>query len=494
MRFRLLMGGMMTLVAATTFAAERPSFLVIMTDDQRYDAMGVVQREQGEEARFPWLNTPNMDRLADQGTRFRNAFFVCSLCAPSRAAFLTGRYNHANGIINNRTPLPDDMTTYASLLRDAGYRTAYVGKWHMGVQRGKRPGFDESASYVGQGRYIDCPFEIDGETTATSGWVDDVATDYAIGFLERQSAPGESPFLLVLGYKTPHGPRTREAVPDRLAHLYADAAAKRAVNADDPPPWRDDPEYLEAVDRFQKSVSEYLRRRGEGAGRVDARRLPGEREKGKGPGDWQEGRGEEGKRAYFQLLNGVDENLGRLLDTLEKTGLSANTVVVFASDNGYFWGEHGLATKRAAYEDSIRMPFVVRMPGQRNGATVDAMTLNIDLAPTILDLAGVSRPASMQGRSLREFLQGRTPGDWRTAFLYEYFREDPFPTPTMFAVRTDSAKLIRYPGHEDWTELYDLLADPHEMTNLVDDPAHADLLSRMRAEFQRQSEQLGLNR
>src|SRR5689334_16448581 len=163
----------------------RPNFIFIYTDDQRWDAMGVVQREQGDRARFPWLRTPNMDRLAAEGVRFRNAFAVNALCAPSRASFLTGTYGHVNGIVNNHTPFPVDSVTHAALLRRAGYRTGYVGKWHMDGQRGQRPGFDFSASFVGQGRYVDCPFEVDGKETPTKGWVDDVSTDYAVRFLRE---------------------------------------------------------------------------------------------------------------------------------------------------------------------------------------------------------------------------------------------------------------------------------------------------------------------
>src|SRR4051794_36098195 len=177
---------------------KRPNFLFVYTDDQRYDAMGVVQAEQGEKGRFPWFKTPNMDRLARGGVRFRNAFVVNSLCAPSRASFLTGCYGHVNGVVNNHTPFPAENVTFATLLRKAGYATAYVGKWHMDGQRGPRPGFDFSASFVGQGRYVDCPVEVNGQETATRGWVDDVGTDLALRFLREHRG---RPFLLVVGFK-----------------------------------------------------------------------------------------------------------------------------------------------------------------------------------------------------------------------------------------------------------------------------------------------------
>ena len=190
--------------------------------------MGVVQREQGERARFPWLKTPNMDRLASEGVRFRNAFVVNSLCAPSRASFLTGRYGHFNGVVNNHTPFPADNVTHARLLQQAGYRTAYVGKWHMGSQHGQRPGFDYSASFIGQGRYVDCPFEINGKETPTKGWVDDVSTDFAIQFIREQK---DQPFLLAVGFKSAHGPFDP---PDRLKDAYAGEVARPVPNLNEP--------------------------------------------------------------------------------------------------------------------------------------------------------------------------------------------------------------------------------------------------------------------
>src|SRR5437667_8147118 len=209
---------------AISAAERKPNFLFIYTDDQRWDAMGVVQREQGERARFPWFQTPNMDRLAAEGVRFRNAFVTLSLCAPSRTSFLTGRYNHLNGVANNHTPFPTNNVTHASLMRAAGYTTAYIGKWHMDSQRGQRPGFDYSASFIGQGKYWDCPFEINGQTTTTSGWVDDVATDFAIEFLKQHR---DQPFSIVVGLKAPHGPCQP---PDRAKDRFADATARPVPN------------------------------------------------------------------------------------------------------------------------------------------------------------------------------------------------------------------------------------------------------------------------
>jgi arylsulfatase A-like enzyme len=421
-----------------------PNIVFMYADDQRWDAMGVVQREQGDRARFPWFQTPNMDRLAAEGLRFRNTFVVNSLCAPSRAIFLTGRYSHLNGVANNHTPFPVDNVTHASLLRQAGYVTGYVGKWHMDNQSGQRPGFDWSASFVAHGRYFDCPVEVNGVSTPTQGWVDDVSTDYAIDFLRKHKA---RPFLLVLGFKSPHGPFQP---PERAQNRFAGAEARPPVNADALPAYR-------AVGRPRKKAKTGA---SQGTQPVNLN--------------------------YFRCISAVDDNVGRVLQTLDELKLTDDTLVIYTSDNGYYLGEHGLGDKRSAYDESLRIPFVVRYPKLGRGRLIDPMVLNLDLAPTLLDFAGVRIPPSMQGRSWRGLAEGR-PSDWRKAFFYCYFYERGFNTPTVEAVRTETAKLIKYPGHDDWTELFDLKADPYERKNLVRAPNAKGLLAQLEAEFARQA-------
>ncbi|MEO6246341.1 MAG: sulfatase [Opitutaceae bacterium] len=427
--------------------ATRPNFLFVYTDDQRWDAMGVVQREHGGKARFPWFKTPAMDRLATEGVRFRNAFVTLSLCAPSRAVFLSGRYNHLNGVINNETPFPVDSATHASVMRAAGYTTAYFGKWHMGTQSGQRPGFSHSASFVGQGKYVDCPFEIDGQLTPTTGWVDDISTDYAIEFMKQHR---DQPFSVVVGFKSPHVPLVP---PDR---------AKVRFTGED---WRPVPN--------MRARAIYQAPPGPKAVPWDKRPT---------------------NLNYFRCISAIDDCLGRMLDALDRLGLAENTVVVFTSDNGYYQGEHGLGDKRSAYDESLRIPFVVRYPKLfTKGKTIDQMVLNLDLAPTFLDLAGVTAPPEMQGRSWTPLVAGKTAG-WRTAFFYEYFLESQYPgTPTTLALRTDTAKLITYPGHDEWTELFDLTTDPSEMNNLARDPAHRALLATVQAEFTRQQKDVAFH-
>ena len=422
---------------APVYAADRkPNFLFVYTDDQRWDAMGVVQREQGERARFPWFKSPNMDRLAAGGVRFRNAFVTLALCAPSRAAFLTGRYNHLNGITNNGTEFPTNSVTHASLLRAAGYRTAYIGKWHMADQRGQRPGFDYSASIIGHGRYNDCPVEINGVSTPTQGWLDDVSTDFAIDFMKQNK---DRPFAMVVGFKSPHSPRGGKNLPERLRNLYTNEISRTTPNMGVPAIYNSpDP----ATGKYAPGLAD------------NALHLD-----------------------YFRHVAGADENLGRMLDTLDALGLAEDTVVVYASDNGYFLGEHCLGDKRAIYEESLRIPMLVRYPRLfPKGQVIDEMVLNIDLAPTFLDLAGVPVHSEMQGVSWKALASGQKPANWRQSFLAECFKEQG-TTPTLVGIRTATEKLVRYKGRDEWTEVFDLALDPYEIKNRAADPAAKAKLS-----------------
>jgi arylsulfatase A-like enzyme len=432
----------------------RPNFLFIYTDDQRYDALSVVQKEQGDRARFPWFKTPNMDRIASEGVRFRNAFVVNALCAPSRAVFLTGRYNHFNGVASNFRPFPLTNVTHATLLREAGYTTAYVGKWHMDSQR-ERPGFDHHYSFIGHARYIDPMFIVDGKDTPTKGWIDDLSTDYAIDFLRNQKG-APKPWSLVVGFKSPHGPFDP---PARANDRFAGEQARTVPNLRSPVP------YLGGV-----------------PGRA-ARAATAAEEKV--PVNLN----------YFRCISAADDCVGRLLDALDEFGFTRNTMVIYTSDNGFYLGEHGLGDKRSAYDESLRIPFLVRYPAlgdAARGRVVDEMVLNLDLAQTFLDFANVPAPREMQGQSWRPLLEGR-PVEWRRSWFYEYFAEAQpgARVPDITAVRASDAKLIKYPSHDDWTELFDLKADPYEMTNLFHEAAHAELRGRMEKEHDRLAKSTG---
>jgi arylsulfatase A-like enzyme len=415
-------------VAAETHT--KPNFVFMYADDWRWDCLGVEQKERGDKGRFPWLETPRLDKLASEGVRFRNSFVVNSLCSPGRACVLTSRYSHLNGIIGNSTPMSSDTPTLGTQLKEAGYSTAYCGKFHMDSQRA-RPGFDYVASFIGQGKYNDCPIIFNVKEIETHGWIDYVSTDYAIQFIKQQK--NEKPFFLWLGFKSPHDHRGGENLPEKFRELYAGKKSRPVPNLDVPAIFRDKNEQLSAARQADRRY--------------------------------------EGHRAYMRHITAIDECVGRVLDALETAGHMDDTIIIVCSDNGYYLGEHGLGDKRSAYEESMRVPLLMRLPGPeaKRGVTSDAMVLNIDYAPTILDFAGASPLPNTQGRSLRPLVNGERPDSWRKAFFYEYFKEPQYTSPTVLAVRTDTEKLITYPGHEEWTEVFDLANDPYETTNLASD-------------------------
>ncbi|MCF7847589.1 MAG: sulfatase-like hydrolase/transferase [Kiritimatiellales bacterium] len=444
--------GFTLLSGMTLNAAERPNLLFVYTDDQRYDAFSTVQKEQGDKGRFPWFKTPHLDRLAAEGVRFRNAFVVNSLCSPSRAVNLSGRYNHLNGIASNFRDFPVDNVTHASLLRAAGYTTAYIGKWHMGNQKA-RPNFDYAASYIGHSHYFDSTFVVQGKPVETKGWIDDVATDYAIDFMEKQKG-AKKPWMMVLGFKTPHGPFDP---PKRAQDRFKGAEAKVVPNCTVPPPY--DARVQEKVARLKLGET-----------------MPT-------------------NLNYLRCVSAMDECLGRLMAALDENNLRENTVVIYTSDNGFYQGEHGLGDKRSAYEESLRVPFVVRYPAlgkAAQGRVCDQMVLNLDLVRSMLDFAGVEAPQEIQGRSWKPLLTKEV-ADWRSSWFYEYFAEAQRGSrvPDIKAVRTDTAKLITYTDHAEWTELFDLAADPYEINNLYNDSAHAGLRTEMERELARLSSETG---
>ncbi len=442
-----------------------PNIIFILTDDQRYDAVGCLGNP-------PWLKTPNMDRLVKEGLHLRNTFCTSSVCAPSRSSFLTGKYAHKTGVIHNQLEFPAENITFPRLLHDAGYETAFIGKWHMAQQNVRQPGFDRWVSFAGQGEYINPPMNIDGENLKISGYMTDLLNNFAIDFLKQKRV---KPFCLYLAHKAVHDPR--EPAP-RHAKLYANE------NYPLPPSARYDM-----------------------AGKPDCVREKSVLSKGQSfppdPEKWHED-----TRRYYRCLGAVDDGVGQILETLRETGKLSNTILIFAGDNGYFLGEHGLWDKRFAYEESMRILFVVYFPGMvKPGSVRDEMILNIDLAPTLLDLAGLPIPSYMQGKSFKPLLEGKTV-KWREDFFYRYHLEvdlakmsperkeafqnmwkrmDPGPllTPASMAVRTKQWKYITYPEIDEIDELYDLSNDRYEMKNLASDPKYADVVKRMKTRLAR---------
>lgn len=430
---------------------ERPNFIFIIADDMRWDAMGLVQKEQGKKARFPWLKTPNLDALASESVRFRNAMVATAVCSPSRAEYLTGRYGHFNGVANNQVFFPVDNLTYATELKKAGYTTGYIGKWHMKNQK-ERPGFDYFASYQGQGRYDDWFFLIDGVKTKTKGWIDDVSTNFAIDYINRDH---KQPFVLAVGYKSPHIPFVP---PARNKNLYAGEKVGPVPNF-----------YNEAIFKPEYNNPPNPETR-------DVQPL------------WA--------LDYFRCVTSIDENIGKLMAALDAKGLSENTVVIFTSDNGYYMGEHGLGDfmgdKRSAYEEALRVPLLVRYPKLKTAGKIsDELVLNLDLAPTLLEFAEVAIPKEIQGESWVKLLK-KPNKTHRKGFFYEYFFENKFSeTPTVLAYRTKTHKLITYPDHPEWVELYDLENDPFEIENLALSTKYKSLLSKMQKAFKKEQKAVG---
>jgi N-acetylglucosamine-6-sulfatase len=447
-------------VAAPTSAAPsspaRPNFVVIVADDMAY---GLI----GPSSRIPFLHLPNLDGLAARGVQFDNAFVTTSLCSPSRATLLSGLYAHTHGVIaNETTDLSDQIDTYPRILQRAGYDTAFIGKWHMDSRTDMpRPGFDRWVSFRGQGVYQDPMLNVDGKTVARTGYITDLLTQYAVDWLNQRTA---KPFLLILSHKAVHEPFTPAP---RHATAMADASFPEPASFedtfDDKPAWQ--------------------RRYVACGGQSDAfTRCPDPLPAALPQWPWPAH--ERWRLEYMRTLLALDDSVGSVVSTLAGRGLTGATYVVFLSDNGVFLGEHRLGDKRLAYEESMRVPLV--FGGADLAARhVNAAALNLDLAPTLVDLAGIAVPSNMQGRSLAGLLRG-TPSLPRDEFLYEYDTERPYPVvPDIFAVRTPTRKYVTYPGDPSEDELYDLATDPGEMVNLAARPEWVGVRTEMRARLQR---------
>jgi arylsulfatase A-like enzyme len=425
-------------------AAPRPNILLLVADDQRWDTLSC--------AGHATLETPHIDRLAAEGVRFTHAFVTTSICSISRASILTGRYGRSHGVGDFRTPLPPDLLAQSlpARLKEAGYRTGCLGKWGIGGAE-PREVFDTWRAWGGQGEYFET---IDGQQVHNSEFL----TRWAEEFLRADDG---RPWCLLVLYKSPHEPY----LPDPQ-----DAALFRDVTF--PPPQTGSPAHFDGLPQFI--------RESEGRRRL-LRDCPT-------PEAFQEF-----VRQYLRCIAGVDRSVGRIMAVLDELGEAQNTIVVYTSDNGFLLGEHGLSGKLLAYEESIRVPLVVcdpRLPEAVRGTIREELALNIDVAPTLLDLAGLPPGSGADGHSLRPLLEGSSSA-WRQDFFYEHHFANQGTIPRTEAVRTGQWKYIRYfdlePPHE---ELYDLAADPQETRNLAADAARADLLAELRGRHREYVESL----
>ena len=434
-----------------------PNFLFVMSDDHACHAISAYGSLLNQ--------TPHLDRLAGEGMRFDAAFCTNSICAPSRAAILTGTYNHRNGVTTLDAPLDNGLWTFPQALQAAGYQTALFGKWHLGHGRGADPsGFDKWRILPGQGHYHNPVFlEADGVVVERGGYVTDLITDDCIDYLDGRDR--SKPFALLCHHKAPH--RSWEPAP-RHFDLYDD------VEMPYPPTFTDDldgrAEVVQAVKMRMMDLDPIIDLKSPvppGLDREEEIR-------------W---RYQRYIKEYLRVVAAIDESVGRLLDYLDDDGIADNTVVVYTSDQGFFLGDHGWFDKRLMYEESLAMPLLVRYPDMIAAQSVCAdIVVNVDFAPTILELAGVEPPGDLQGTSAVPLLEGNAPEDWQDSMYYRYWmHNDPSHScPAHFGIRTRTHKLICYyndpmgqPGASgpsnpvEW-ELFDLVADPHEVINLID--------------------------
>ena len=465
----------------------RPNILFIMSDDHAAHAISTYGSRVN--------HTPGMDRLAEGGLRLDNCHCTNSICTPSRATILTGQYGHITGVtewqsLDNRRPIQ-----MQKLLGAAGYQTAIYGKWHLGhgmtntvwrnsgMTGDERPsdpaGFDDWCVLPGQGLYHDPVFHtLDGEITI-EGYASDIITDLSLDWLAGKR-DADRPFFLCVHHKAPHRPWEPG---DRYRHLFEGEELPL------PETFNDDYAGRPAAEAARMRVMGDLND-------VDVKGPPPEGLAGDELANWYYQRY---MKDYLRCVASVDASVGRVLDYLDETGLAENTIVIYTSDQGFFLGDHGWYDKRFIYEESLRMPFLIRFPAEiPSGSTRDEIVTNTDFAPTLLDYAGVEIPAEMQGVSARSVFRGDPPADWQQSLYYRYWNNGGHGVMGHYGVRTRTHKLIYYcdPLPEDekqggrfavepYWELYDLVADPRELRNVYDDPAYADVQAELLAGLNR---------
>jgi arylsulfatase A-like enzyme len=458
-------------------SSERPNIIFVFTDDHATHALSAYGSEINE--------TPNLDRLADEGTLFRNAFVTNSICAPSRAVILTGKHSHMNGVVQNGITFDGSQQTFPKLLREAGYQTAIVGKWHLSSDP---TGFDYWEVLPGQGDYYNPDFRTEDGRTNYTGYVTDIITDRALNWLQNTRDPDE-PFMLMYQHKAPH--RGWRPGPDHLTtyddvdmptadHLFDDYAGRTTAAK-----WAT----MTIADHLNRSdlkldtptnLTDEQREQWNAAygPKNEAYRQADLTEKERTRWKYQRY-----VKDYLRTIASVDDNMGRLLDYLDVSGLAENTVVIYSSDQGFYLGDHGWFDKRWMYEESFKTPLLVRWPGVTEpGSERTELVQNLDFAQTFLDIAGAEMPDDMQGRSLVPLLRDQNTS-WRDAVYYHYYE---FPgwhdVRRHYGVRTERYKLIHYYGIDEW-ELFDLQEDPEEVRSVYDDPAYANTVARLKDEL-----------
>ncbi|MFC2084392.1 sulfatase [Bacteroidota bacterium] len=482
--------------------SKKPNIIYIMSDDHASHAISSYGSKINE--------TPNIDRIANEGYRFNNCFCTNSICAPSRATILTGKYSHRNGVMGNKDIFDDSQQTFPKLLQKSGYETAIIGKWHL---KSTPTGFDYWNILPGQGYYYNPDFIEMGERKNYIGYVTDLITDKALEWLDNRN--NQKPFCLLYQHKATHGswlPPLKYLnkydeidipVPATFNDNYAtrSSAAKAATMrmADDfyygwhlkLDPNLDEREVIRnmGADVFNRMTNEQKKKWDAAYGPKNEKFYESDL-----TGDelvhWKYQRF---IKDYLRCVASLDDNIGRLLDYLDSSGLAENTIVIYTSDQGFFLGDHGWWDKRFMYEESLRMPLVIRYPkGIKPGVVNDDMVLNIDFAPTLLESAGIKVPPEMQGKSILKLLKGKTPEDWRTSMYYHYYEYPGRPEiKKHYGIRTKRYKLIHFYYDIDEWELYDLDKDPNELNNVYNNPGYSDIVNNLKKELKKLQDKYG---
>ncbi len=486
-----------------------PNILLIMSDDHAFQALSAYSDRL--------MQTPHIDRIGTAGAVFPHAFVTNSICAPSRAVILTGKYSHLNGLRDNRDVFDGSQMTFPKLLQQGGYYTAIVGKWHL---KTAPTGFDYWNVLIGQGHYYNPDMVNNGDTIRYTGYTTDVITDLTLQVLEDRDP--DKPFAMLYWHKAPHRNwmpdtsdfdlfaddlplpetfyddyRTRSAAAReqdmRIEDMYMTLDMKllpEDVGGEDPGTGgnrrhRPEQDWLNNLDRLTPG------QRAAWDAHYDSVRLDFRQRNlsGRALAEWKYQRY---IKDYLRSVHSVDRNIGRVLDYLDEQGLAENTLVIYTSDQGFYLGEHGWYDKRFMYEESLRTPLLIRYPARvPGGQRPDPLVLNLDLAPTILDFAGLPVPDPMQGRSLRPILTAQTPADWRKAIYYHYYE---YPhgwhdVKKHDGVRTARYKLIHFYDDIDAWELFDLQADPREVNNLFENPDYAPVVDSLKKTYYELREQ-----
>ncbi len=472
------------MVAAET----RPNILFIFTDDHASHSMSCYGSQINK--------TPNLDRIAKEGMLFKNCFCTNSICGPSRAVIQTGKHSHINGFLDNRMTFDGSQQTFPKLLQKVGYQTAIVGKWHL---RSAPQGFDYSEILIGQGPYYNPPMIKNGKRVKHIGYTTDIITDNAINFLQN-TRDKNKPFMLMYQHKAPH--RNWQPGPKYL-HMYDDVTIPEPENLFDDYKGRgtaaktQDMTIKKTLTKFDLKLTPPRNLTKEQLATWKAAYDPKNAAfkkanlKGKALVRWKYQRY---IKDYLRCIASVDDNVGRMLDYLEKSGLAKNTIVIYSSDQGFYLGEHGWFDKRFMYEESYRMPLLVKWPGvTKLGSTSDELVSNLDFAETFLDMAGTTIPADMQGKSIVPILKGKTPKDWRKSLYYHYYeyyakRRAAHEVRRHYGVRTKRYKLIHFYNLDEW-ELYDLEKDPREMKSVYGHAGYKEIGKQLKNEVQKLQKQ-----